>query len=54
MGSALNSVLQSQINALDRKPEECFLVWDIEDRTAAETGGQTNGLQFQILSAFLQ
>lgn len=53
MGSALNSVLQSQINAADRENlKNASLSVGIEDRTAAETGDKQTDYSFRYSQRF--
>ena len=52
MGSALNSVLQSQINALTGNLKNASLSVGIEDRTAAETGDKQTDYSFRYSQRF--
>lgn len=52
MGSALNSVLQSQINALTGELKNASLSVGIEDRTAAETGDKQTDYSFRYSQRF--
>lgn len=52
MGSALNSVLQSQINSLTGELKNASLSVGIEDRTAAETGDKQTDYSFRYSQRF--
>ena len=52
MGSALNSVLQSQINSLTGNLKNASLSVGIEDRTAAETGDKQTDYSFRYSQRF--
>lgn len=52
MGAALNSVLQSQINALTGEIKNASLSVGIEDRTSAETGDKQTDYSFRYSQRF--
>lgn len=52
MGSALNSVLQSQINSLTGNLKNASLSVGIKDRTAAETGDKQTDYSFRYSQRF--
>lgn len=52
MGAALNSVLQSQINALAGSVKNASISVGIEDRTAAETGDTQKDISFRYSQRF--
>lgn len=54
MGSALNSVLSSQINSLMGNLKNASVSVGVEDHDASDTGRQAYGLQFPLFAAPLQ